>query len=95
MQPDGAAVTALCMSADGATLVTAGADDAVRVWDIATRNEASKPCSLDGHGVVRSMAITLDGHTLATASGDGPARIWDVRPRSKSVGRGRAPPNRR
>lgn len=74
----GAAVTAVCVSADGATLITAGADGTVRVWDIATGNEAPEVCSLDGHGVVRSMAVTPDGHTLATASGDGPARIWDL-----------------
>jgi SIR2-like protein/WD40 domain-containing protein len=76
----GATVTALGMSADGATLVAASADGVVGVWDIATRNKASKVCSLDGRGVVRSMALAPDGHTLATASGDGPARIWDLRP---------------
>jgi WD40 repeat protein len=76
----GAAVTALSMSANGETLVTAGADGAIRVWAIATRDDATELCSLDGHGVVRSMAVTPDGHTLATAGGDGLARIWDLRP---------------
>jgi hypothetical protein len=76
-----AAVTALCLSADGETLVTAQVDGDVRVWDISTRDHMRVvPPRLDGGGVVSSLVITADTNTLATAGRGGPARVWDLRP---------------
>jgi WD40 repeat protein len=67
-------VSAVAFSPDGKRLATAGSDDAVRLWDVATgKRELPGP----GHAEpVQCVAFTPDGKGLI--SGDGlTVRLWD------------------
>lgn len=69
-------VVCLAYSPDGATLATAGTDQLISLWDVATGRLRAK---FTGHtGVVWSLAWSPDGQRLATAGWDGTVRVWDV-----------------
>src|SRR5205814_2398147 len=69
-------VNHLMFSADGRALVSAGADGAVRLWEVTTGKEQR---IFTGHkGSVEGVAFTPDGQTLASVGSDGTARLWDV-----------------
>ena len=74
----------LCFRGRGKTLATAGKDNVVRLWDVATRKERK---ALTGHQQpVSALAFAPDGKTLAAAAGDRPGRgrepglivLWDA-----------------
>ncbi|BAY20275.1 WD-40 repeat-containing protein [Calothrix sp. NIES-2100] len=68
-------VNSASFSPDGKLIVTAGADNTVRVWDFAGKQVAE----LIGHqGNVKSANFSPDGKLIVTASFDGTARIWDI-----------------
>ncbi|MBM3971885.1 MAG: hypothetical protein FJ302_18795 [Planctomycetes bacterium] len=72
----GAVVTALAVSPNGQTLATAGADNAIKLWNLAD-GAASKV--LAGHaGAIHSLAFSADGAKLASASEDKTVRIWNL-----------------
>ncbi len=64
------------LSPDGAVLATAGYDQGIRLWDVAT----GKPLrALTAHnGAIYDLAFSPDGTALASASGDGTCKIWQV-----------------
>jgi WD40 repeat protein len=74
-------VHALRFTKDGAILVSRGADDTVRLWEVASGKELRR---IDvGRGFWRAMDLSPDGKTLAAMSGDfrkGPCavRLWDL-----------------
>jgi serine/threonine protein kinase len=72
------AVTAVALTPDGKALATCGADQSIRLWDLAPLQEVA---SLTGHdGPVNCVAFSPDGNTLATASADARVRLWQAPP---------------
>jgi WD40 repeat protein len=69
-------VHAVCFSADGRTLLTAGADWTVRLWDVAGGRQLRPP--LRGHTDEIFSAIFLPGDSrIVTGGRDRVVRIWD------------------
>ena len=68
-------VYALAFSPDGDRLVTAGADQLVKVWDAGTLQPIG---TLRGHeDPATAVAFSPDGSRIATGSSDRTIRIWD------------------
>ncbi len=70
------AAFAVAFSPDGAKLAAAGADRAVRVWDVATGKELAL---IEDHADwIFDLAWSPDGKRLATASRDKTSKVFDV-----------------
>jgi WD40 repeat protein len=63
-------------SADGKTLVSAGQEQAVRFWELATGKEL-RQILVEGQ-MFSGVALSADGKTLATASDNQTIQVWDV-----------------
>lgn len=76
LETGGGEIRVMAYSPDGTTLVTGGADNAVRMWDTGS---GALLRSVVGHSTaVTAIAFSPDGQTLATATGDGIVRLWDA-----------------
>lgn len=61
---------------DGSWVASGGADNEIRIWQVATGRELR---ALTGHsGYVRSIAVSPDGQWLASGSNDRTVKIWSV-----------------
>jgi WD40 repeat protein len=61
---------------DNRGLVTAGSDEQILLWDVATRRIVRR---FEGHtNRVWCLAVTADGKTLASGSSDQTIRLWDL-----------------
>ncbi|KAG9018754.1 Mitochondrial fission protein [Tulasnella sp. 427] len=70
-----APITALDFSEPYGVLVSAGADESTKVWDLCTGEEIGR---LRGHaGTVKCMQV--DDSTCVTGGADGTIRLWDLR----------------
>lgn len=71
-------VNAVAASADNALLATAGADGAVRLWNLKRQGDVA--AILTGpQGAVHAVAFAPDNKTLASAGADGAVRLWEVK----------------
>jgi WD40 repeat protein len=71
-----APIYAVAFSPDGQRLLTGGADNTARLWDLSTGEEIG---ILQGHGgPVLSVAFSPDGQQLLTGSVDQAAKLWDA-----------------
>jgi WD40 repeat protein/serine/threonine protein kinase len=69
-------VNSLVWSRDSSRLATGSSDGSIRIWDVATGQEA---LSLRGHvGKVLAAAWSRDGSRLATAGQDTAVKVWDA-----------------
>jgi WD40 repeat protein len=70
-------VETLAFSPDGKTLASAGRDQSIILWDVATGQPLGQP--LTGHEEwVTSVAFAPDGQTLASGSYDTTIILWEV-----------------
>jgi WD domain, G-beta repeat len=68
-------VYGVAFSPDGKLLATTSRDDAIRLWDVASRQPLGEP--LTGHtSAVYAVAFSPDGKLLATTSDDHTTRLW-------------------
>ena len=76
-------VHAVALTADGATLVSAGDDRTIRVWDVSSGQTLR---TLIGHEKqIPAIALSPDGRLIASSSRDHSVRLWDMKT-GKEVG---------
>ena len=70
-------VLAVRFSPDGSALAAGGADNAIRIYDVATQ---TRQCLIEQHSDwVTDLAFSPDGTQLASASRDKSARVFDAK----------------
>jgi WD40 repeat protein len=68
--------TRIAFGKDGQTLIHAGFDRIVHLWDVGSGKEVA---AFKGHtGAINSIALVADGKLLASASADTTALLWDL-----------------
>ncbi len=69
-------VNSVAFSPDGTTLASGSADTTVRLWDVASGQEAQ---ILTGHDApVLAVGFDADGKALISAGEDGTVKVWDA-----------------
>ncbi len=76
-------VVSVCLSPDGARVLSAGEDGKVRYWDVATDLEIGRPLVHDTP--VLSVTFSSDGLRALTGSRDGTIRLWDLKTRKSGL----------
>jgi WD40 repeat protein len=73
---DNPGVSDIAIAPDNQTLVTGGADKAIKLWDLA--NGKLKQKFPSDSGAIRSIAISPDGQTVVSGSEDKIIRVWNL-----------------
>jgi hypothetical protein len=74
--PNTTEVTGLLFTPDGQTLIVAGLDGNLRLWDAVREKERVRiQAHKDG---IYGLALSRDGKLVATAGGDRKVRVWDL-----------------
>jgi WD40 repeat protein len=68
-------VQALAYTPDGQTLISAGDDCTIRLWDVRTAREVA--CLRDHTDAILSLSVSQDGRLLASGGHDKRVRLWD------------------
>ena len=69
-------VSSVAIAPDGRTAISAGSDNTLKLWDLATGTERRM---FTGHSAgVNSVAIAPDGQTALSASADKTLKLWDL-----------------
>jgi WD40 repeat protein len=74
-------LSAMAISADGATLATVGGDRTVRLFDVATGRQRGAPIPVAVNGILDELKFSPDGRTLAIAANNDTVRLWNISPR--------------
>jgi WD40 repeat protein len=78
------AVQSIAFKADGKTMVSAGKDGTIKLWDLAAQ-PPKVTATLTEHGSVLAVAFSPDGKLLASAGADSKVVIWDTSDNSKKA----------
>ncbi len=79
-------VSALAMSADARSIVTANYDGSLTVWDV---KAGTKKATLSGHdSAIFSVAFSPDGKRIVSGSEDETVRVWNAKPLEEARGAG-------
>ena len=69
-------VTCAAFGTDGSWIASGGADNSIKIWQVATGRELR---ALTGHtGSIKSLAISPNGQWLASGSSDRTVKVWNV-----------------
>jgi WD40 repeat protein/RIO-like serine/threonine protein kinase len=69
-------VPALTFNADGTQLISAGADQTIRIWNV---NEGHAEAVLRGHlSEIYRVTVSRDGSTIVSGCKDGSILVWDA-----------------
>ncbi len=74
----------VAFSPDGKTLVSGGADNTIRFWDVAMGKEQTTLKKVAEYGVC-SVAFSPDGKTLASGLGGNKVKLWDLATRKDTI----------
>jgi WD40 repeat protein len=71
---------------DARTMISAGADDAIVVWDVSAPESSRRVAKIDKHtGSLTGLALSPGGKLLASSARDGRVILWDISTPSRPI----------
>ncbi len=71
-------VVAVSLAADGKTLLTAGSDNVIKVWDVEEAKLLHTVKDVHGVGGIKAILFAPDSKRFATAGADKSAKLWEL-----------------